>query len=92
MNLPEWPHACLGTLGAILAGVETPLFALAISQILISFYNPNVSYLKLEVRKVTLIFAGASVATVFIYILQHYFFTVVGERLTVRVREKMFAG
>ncbi|MCO5555524.1 hypothetical protein L7F22_009069 [Adiantum nelumboides] len=92
MNFPEWPSALLGTLGAVLTGVETPLFALAISQVLISFYSPNVSYLKQEVRKVTLLFAGASVGTVFIYVLQHYFFTVVGERLTSRMREKMFTA
>lgn len=75
-----------------MAGVETPLFALAISQILVTFYNPDSTYLKHEVRKVAFIFAGASVATVFIYILQHYFFTLTGERLTVRVREKMFSA
>lgn len=92
LNIPEWPFAALGTLGAIMAGVETPLFALAISQILVTFYNPDSTYLKHEVRKVAFIFAGASVATVFIYVLQHYFFTLTGERLTVRVREKMFSA
>ena len=92
LNTPEWPYALLGTVGAIMAGVETPLFALAISQVLVSFYSPDISYLKQEVRKVALIFSAATIATVFIYVLQHYFFTLTGERLTVRVREKMFTG
>lgn len=75
-----------------MAGVETPLFALAISQILVSFYSPDIAYLKHEVRKVAFIFSAATVATVLIYVLQHYYFTLAGERLTVRVREKMFSG
>ena len=92
LNKPEWPYALLGTLGAIMAGVETPLFALAISQVLVSFYSPDIAYLKHEVRKVAFIFSAATVVTVFIYVLQHYFFTLTGERLTVRVRAKMFSG
>ena len=92
LNLPEWPYALLGTAGAIMAGVETPLFALAISQVLITFYSPDVSHMKYEVRKVALIFAGASVATVFIYVMQHYFFTLTGEYLTARVRKMMFSS
>eukprot|EP00250_Pteridium_aquilinum_P013715 c21526_g1_i1 orf=740-4684(+) len=92
LNLPEWPYAVLGSLGAIMAGVETPLFALAISQILVSFYNPDIAHLKHEVRKVAFIFSAATIATVLIYVLQHYFFTLAGERLTVRVREKMFSA
>ena len=75
-----------------MAGVETPLFALAISQVLVSFYSPDIAYLKHEVRKVAFIFSAATVVTVFIYVLQHYFFTLTGERLTVRVRAKMFSG
>ncbi|KAH7427129.1 hypothetical protein KP509_10G031400 [Ceratopteris richardii] len=90
LNLPEWPYGLLGSIGAIMAGVETPLFALAISQVLVSFYSPDVSYLKHEVRKVAYIFSAATVATVLIYVLQHYFFTLAGERLTMRVRENMF--
>jgi ABC-type multidrug transport system fused ATPase/permease subunit len=92
LNAPEWPYALLGTIGAVMAGVETPLFALAISQVLVSFYSPDIAYLKHEVRKVAFIFSAAVVATVLIYVLQHYFFTLTGERLTVRVRAKMFSG
>ncbi|KAJ7526699.1 hypothetical protein O6H91_16G018900 [Diphasiastrum complanatum] len=92
LNFPEWHVAVLGSLGAIMAGVETPLFALAISQVLVIFYFPDKEYIKNEVRKYALIFSGATVVTILIYLLQHYFFGIMGERLTKRVREKMFAA
>lgn len=92
LNRPEWPYAVLGTLGAIMAGVETPFFALAISQVLITFYSPDKLHIKNEVRRIALIFSGAAVATVLIYLLQHYFYTLMGERLTRRIREMMFSG
>lgn len=92
MNSPEWPYAILGSIGAIMAGGETPLFALAISQMLVTFYNPDHDYVRHEVRKICLIFAAATIVTVLIYVLQHYFFGLMGEVLTMRVRKKLFSG
>jgi ATP-binding cassette subfamily B (MDR/TAP) protein 1 len=90
LNSPEWPYALLGSLGAIMAGCETPLFALAISHMLVTFYNPNASFVHHEVARICFIFAAATVVTVGIYVLQHFFFGLTGERLTMRVRELMF--
>ncbi|CAK9872650.1 unnamed protein product [Sphagnum jensenii] len=90
LNAPEWPYAFLGSLGAIMAGCQTPLFALAISQMLVTFYNPVAAYVQHEVAKICFIFAAATVVTVGIYVLQHYFFGLTGEHLTMRIRELMF--
>eukprot|EP00252_Welwitschia_mirabilis_P015020 TRINITY_DN33132_c0_g1_i1.p1 TRINITY_DN33132_c0_g1~~TRINITY_DN33132_c0_g1_i1.p1 ORF type:complete len:886 (-),score=159.26 TRINITY_DN33132_c0_g1_i1:361-2682(-) len=92
LNKPEWPYAVLGTLGAIMAGVETPLFALAISHALITFYSPDKHRIKHEVERIAFIFSGAAFATVLIYLLQHYFYTLMGERLTMRIRVMMFSA
>ncbi|KAG0626974.1 hypothetical protein M758_2G165000 [Ceratodon purpureus] len=92
MNSPEWPYAVLGSIGAIMAGGETPLFALAISQMLVTFYNPDHDYVRHEVRKICLIFAAATIVTVLIYLLQHYFYGLMGEVLTMRVRKKLFSS
>jgi ATP-binding cassette subfamily B (MDR/TAP) protein 1 len=92
LNSPEWPYALLGSIGATMAGIETPLFALAISQMLITFYNPDHAYVRREVRTICIIFSGATGVTVGIYLLQHYFYGIMGERLTMRVRELMFKG
>ncbi|KDP36900.1 hypothetical protein JCGZ_08191 [Jatropha curcas] len=92
LNAPEWPYALLGSVGAILGGMEAPLFALLISHVLTAFYSPDVSEMKHEIRRVAFIFVGLAVVTIPIYLLQHYFYTLMGERLTARVRLSMFTA
>ncbi|CAA0841135.1 ABC transporter B family member 13 [Striga hermonthica] len=92
LNSPEWPYALFGSLGAILAGMEAPLFALAITHVLTVFYSRDDSEIKREVRDISFIFIGAAFVTIFIYLLQHYFYTLMGERLIARVRLKMFSA
>lgn len=92
LNAPEWPYAVLGSVGAVMAGMEAPLFALGITHILTAFYSPHGSQIKQEVDRVALIFVGVAVVTIPIYLLQHYFYSLMGERLTARVRLLMFSG
>lgn len=92
LNAPEWPYAVLGSVGAVLAGMEAPLFAFGITHILTAFYSPDASQMKHEVQRMALVFVGAAVVTIPIYLLQHYFYTLMGERLTTRVRLLMFSG
>ncbi|KAI9200780.1 hypothetical protein LWI28_013145 [Acer negundo] len=92
LNAPEWPYAVLGSIGAILAGMEAPLFALGITHILTAFYSPDVSQMKQEVTRVAIIFVGVAILTIPIYLLQHYFYTLMGEHLTTRVRLSMFSA
>lgn len=92
LNAPEWPYAVLGSVGAVLAGMEAPLFAFGITHILTAFYSPDASQMKHEVQRVALVFVGAAIVTIPIYLLQHYFYTLMGERLTTRVRLSMFSG
>lgn len=84
-------YGLLGALGAIIAGAETPLFALAITQSLVAFYSPDKRYMKNEVNKIAILFCFAAMVTVFVYWCEHYFFGIVGERLTMRVRKTMFS-
>ncbi|ERN18247.1 ABC transporter B family member 13 isoform X1 [Amborella trichopoda] len=91
LNTPEWRFAVLGSLGAILAGMEGPLFALGITHCLTTFYSPDKLHVKHEIERISLIFVGAAVVTLPIYLLQHYFYTWMGERLTARVRSMMFS-
>lgn len=92
LNKPEWPYAVLGSVGAVLAGMQAPLFALGITHVLTAFYSYDNQHIKHEVGKIALIFVGAAVVAIPIYLLQHYFYTLMGERLTTRVRLSMFSG
>ncbi|XP_022141195.1 ABC transporter B family member 13-like isoform X3 [Momordica charantia] len=92
LNAPEWPYAVLGSLGAILAGVQAPLFALGITHVLSAFYSPHHSQIKEEVQHIAFVFIGVAILTIPIYLLQHYFYTLMGERLTARVRLLLFSA
>ena len=89
LNAPEWPYAILGSIGASLAGWKTPLAALGMSDILVSFYTFDDLYIKHQVRKICLMFTGAIPVTILAFLMQNYFFEVMGEHLTIRVREQM---
>ncbi|PKI45642.1 hypothetical protein CRG98_033958 [Punica granatum] len=92
LNAPEWPFALLGSVGAILAGIQAPLFALGITHILSVFYSHDNRKIKSEVDRIAFIFVGVAAITIPTYLLQHFFYTWMGERLTTRVRCLMFTA
>ncbi|KAK3423760.1 hypothetical protein EUGRSUZ_H00958 [Eucalyptus grandis] len=92
LNAPEWPFALLGSVGAVLAGMEAPLFAIGITHILSAFYSPDAHRAKQEVDRIALLFVGVAAITIPIYLIQHFFYTLMGERLTTRVRSLMFSA
>ncbi|KAK4803746.1 hypothetical protein SAY86_003563 [Trapa natans] len=92
LNAPEWPFALLGSIGAVLAGMEGPLFAVGMSHTLSVLYSPDDHKMRHEVNRIAFIFIGAAVITIPIYMLQHFFYTWMGERITARVRRLMFSA
>lgn len=91
MIAPDWPYAVFGTLGAFIAGAQMPLFALGISHALISYYM-DWDTTRHEVKKIAFLFCGAAVLTITAHAIEHLSFGIMGERLTLRAREKMFSG
>lgn len=92
LNLPEWHFALLGSLGSIASGLMNPFFALIISSVLKTYYETDYRKMKTEVNKYVYIFSGLSLVAVVVYFMQHFFFGIMGENLTKRVREMMFQG
>ncbi|XP_009113714.1 ABC transporter B family member 14 [Brassica rapa] len=92
LNVPEWSYALLGSIGAVLAGAQPALFSTGIAYVLNLFYSPFPSVIKRDVEKVAIVFVGVGVVTPLIYLLQHYFYTLMGERLTSRVRLSLFSA
>lgn len=91
MIRPDWHHGVIGTICALIAGAQMPLFALGVSQALVSYYMDWETTCR-EVKKISLLFCGAAVITVIVHAITHLCFGIMGERLTLRVREKMFSG
>ncbi|KAK4364648.1 hypothetical protein RND71_016006 [Anisodus tanguticus] len=91
MIRPEWQYGVIGTLCAFIAGAQMPLFALGVSQALVSYYM-DWDTTRHEVKKICFLFCGAAVLTVIVHAIAHTCFGIIGERLTLRVREMMFSA
>ncbi|XP_040989621.1 ABC transporter B family member 2-like [Juglans microcarpa x Juglans regia] len=88
---PDWVYGVVGTLCAFIAGAQMPLFALGVSQALVAFYM-DWDTTRHEVKKIALLFCGAAFITVIVHAIEHLSFGIMGERLTLRVREMMFSS
>ncbi|KAM0934126.1 putative ABC-type xenobiotic transporter [Dioscorea sansibarensis] len=88
---PDWIFGVFGTLGAFIAGSQMPLFALGITQALVSYYMDWETTQK-EIKRIAFLFCGGAVLAVMFYTIEHLNFGIMGERLTLRVRERMFAA
>lgn len=92
LSSPEWFCAVLGSLGAILFGSLNPLFAFILVQIAEIYYYSSQSVMRHELSKYCAILAGVAVATILANFLQHFYFGIMGEKMTERVRRLMFSG
>ncbi|XP_056863647.1 ABC transporter B family member 2-like [Raphanus sativus] len=90
MIRPDWIYGICGTLCAFIAGSLMPLFALGVSHSLVSYYEKGWDNTQKEVKKIAILFCLASAITLTVYTIEHLCFGIMGERLTRRVREKMF--
>ncbi|KAH9617304.1 hypothetical protein KSS87_010252 [Heliosperma pusillum] len=88
---PDWRYGVFGSICCFMAGAEMPLFALGVTQALVSFYT-EWDITKREVKKIALLFCGGAVAAIFTHGFAHTCFGIMGERLTLRVRQMMFSA
>ncbi|KAG6403779.1 hypothetical protein SASPL_136011 [Salvia splendens] len=92
MNSPEWGYALVGSIGSVVCGSLSALFAYVLSAVLSVYYNPDHAYMIRQIGKYCYLLIGVSSAALIFNTLQHLFWDVVGENLTKRVREKMLAA
>ncbi|KAM3397185.1 ABC transporter B family member 2 isoform X1 [Capsicum galapagoense] len=91
MIRPEWHYGVIGTISAFIAGSQMPLFALGVSQALVSYYM-DWDTTRHEVKKISILFCIGAVLSVIVYAIAHTCFGIIGARLTLRVREMMFSA
>ncbi|KAK1411806.1 hypothetical protein QVD17_32582 [Tagetes erecta] len=92
MNSPEWTYALIGSVGSVICGSLSAFFAYVLSAVLSVYYNQDHKYMIKEIGKYCYLLIGVSSAALIFNTLQHFFWDVVGENLTKRVREKMLAA
>jgi ATP-binding cassette, subfamily B (MDR/TAP), member 1 len=92
LSLAEWPYALLGSLGAAIFGSFNPLLAYTTGLIVAAYYRIDVNDIRHEVNRWCLLIACMGVLTVVANFLQHFYFGIMGEKMTERVRRMMFSG
>lgn len=93
LSFAEWLYAVLGSIGAAIFGSFNPLLAYVIALIVTEYYRDPVEHrLRQEVDKWCLIIACMGIVTVVANFLQHFYFGIMGEKMTERVRRMMFSA
>ncbi|XP_050312500.1 multidrug resistance protein homolog 49-like isoform X2 [Anthonomus grandis grandis] len=92
MNRPEWLAMVTGSLSSLMNGASLPLYGIIFGDILGALSIPDVSILKLQADLYCLDFLYLGIATGLAMFLQIYAFGYAGEKLTYRVRNKMFGS
>lgn len=92
LSFAEWLYALLGSIGAAIFGSFNPLLAYTIALIMAAYYKIGVEDVQNEVNKWCLIIACMGFITVLANFLQHFYFGIMGEKMTERVRRMMFSG
>lgn len=93
LSLAEWLYAVLGSIGAAIFGSFNPLLAYVIALVVTAYYRIDGTHpLRQEVDKWCLIIACMGIVTVVANFLQHFYFGIMGEKMTERVRRMMFSA
>ncbi|MED6119624.1 ABC transporter B member 20 [Stylosanthes scabra] len=93
LSLAEWLYAVLGSTGAAIFGSFNPLLAYVIGMVVTAYYRiDEANHLHGEVNKWCLVIACMGFVTVIANFLQHFYFGIMGEKMTERVRRMMFSA
>lgn len=92
LSFAEWMYALLGSLGAAIFGSFNPLLAYMIALIVAAYYKIGVHDWHSEINKWCACITAMGVITVFANFLQHFYFGIMGEKMTERIRRMMFSG
>ncbi|KAH6829538.1 P-glycoprotein 20 [Perilla frutescens var. hirtella] len=92
LSLAEWLYAVLGSTGAAIFGSFNPILAYVIALVVTAYYRKNDHHTREEINRWCLIITGMGIVTVVANFLQHFYFGIMGEKMTERVRRMMFSA
>ena len=87
---PDYPILVVGLVASTLNGVIWPAIAVAFAEILVVLYDFDTSEIQYGARKWGIVFLGIGTCSFILNILQGFSFSIVGERLTTRLRVDVF--
>ncbi|XP_047963176.1 ABC transporter B family member 20-like [Salvia hispanica] len=94
LSLAEWLYAVLGSTGAAIFGSFNPILAYVIALVVTAYYKKDGHrhHIQEEINRWCLIITGMGIVTVIANFLQHFYFGIMGEKMTERVRRMMFSA
>ncbi|MFS7934678.1 putative ABC-type xenobiotic transporter [Helianthus anomalus] len=90
LSLQDWLYAVLGSVGASIFGSFRPILAYIVGLIMTAYYKRDAS--RFHVDKWCLIIACMAIVVLVATVLQHFYFGIVGEKMTERIRRMMFSS
>jgi len=87
---PDYPVLVIGLVAATVNGIVWPAIAVAFAEILVVLYDFDTSEIQYGARKWGIVFLGIGTCSFILNILQGFSFSIVGERLTTRLRVDVF--
>ncbi|XP_031271000.1 putative multidrug resistance protein [Pistacia vera] len=87
---PEWKSTVLGCIGAFCYGLIQPLHSFCLGGILSVYIIDDHSEIKSQTRIYCFAFISFAIFAFITNVFQHYYFGIMGESLTKRVRETLF--
>ncbi|URE35895.1 ABC transporter transmembrane region [Musa troglodytarum] len=88
LNAPEWPYTIMGAIGSVLSGFIGPTFAIVMSNMIEVFYYRDPNAMERRTREYVFVYIGTGLYAVVAYLVQHYFFSIMGENLTTRMHSQ----
>ncbi|KAJ6822507.1 ABC transporter B family member 20 [Iris pallida] len=93
LSFAEWLYALLGSIGAAIFGSFNPLLAYTIALIVAAYYRIGGGYdIQNDVNKWCLLITCMGIIMVVANFLQHFYFGIMGEKMTERIRRMMFSA
>lgn len=90
LNKPEWWQITIGCIAAAISGASLPIYSVVFGDVVGVLANTDDDYVKQEGDKFSLYFFIIAVVTGIAAFTQWYLLGIAGEKLTMRVRKKMF--
>jgi ATP-binding cassette subfamily B (MDR/TAP) protein 1 len=90
MAAPEWKPTLIGFIAALACGLIQPLHSLCMAALLAVYFTTDHNELRSQTRIYCFAFLAFAVFAFLTNVIQHYYFGIMGESLTKRVREALF--
>ncbi|CAG9824400.1 unnamed protein product [Phaedon cochleariae] len=92
MNRPELKQIVVASIGSIVIGCSMPVFSVLFGSILGTLANSDEDYVRSETNKYSTYLVIAGVISMVSIFCQIYLFGIAGERMTERIRSRMFSA